>query len=69
MVGGGIEHALWNSLRFRLEYLYAQYGERTYELSCRCTIEAELDNVHMTRAALTWHFGAPVETGYASVAY
>lgn len=69
MVGGGIEHAIWNSLSFRLEYLYAQYGERIYELSCSCTIEAELDNVHMTRAALTWHFGAPVETGYASVAY
>jgi outer membrane immunogenic protein len=48
--GIGMEHAISESFRFRLEYLYASLDEREYEVTCGCTIEAGLDNLHIARA-------------------
>ena len=41
--GIGMEQALSDSLRFRLEYLYARLDDKEYEVTCGCTIDAGLD--------------------------
>jgi outer membrane immunogenic protein len=66
--GIGMEHAVSDSFRFRLEYLYARLGEKEYEVTCGCTIEAGIDNLHIARAALVWGFGGS-GVNSASVAY
>ncbi|HEY7750243.1 MAG TPA: outer membrane beta-barrel protein [Aestuariivirgaceae bacterium] len=55
--GVGMEHMVTANLRFRLEYLYSQLGEETYDVTCGCTIEAGIDNLHIARAGLIWGFG------------
>jgi outer membrane immunogenic protein len=61
-IGGGIEHAIWDNLHVRLEYLYASFDEKVYDLLTGDLgdpgglIEMGLDDVHMVRAALTWNF-------------
>ena len=67
IVGGGIEHALWPRLNVRVEYLFSSYDEQSYDINCSCTIDTDLDNVHIMRAGLTWQFG--FEGGATSVSY
>jgi opacity protein-like surface antigen len=67
IVGGGVEHALWPSLNVRVEYLFSSYNEQSYDINCGCTIDADLDSVHMMRAGLTWQFG--YESGETFVSY
>jgi outer membrane immunogenic protein len=66
--GIGMEQAMSDSFRFRLEYLYASLGDKEYEVTCGCTIDAGLDNLHIARAALIWAFGGGGGNS-ASVAY
>jgi opacity protein-like surface antigen len=67
--GIGMEHAMSGNFRLRLEYLYANLNEREYEVTCGCTIDASLDNLHIARAALIWAFGGGGYGNSASVAY
>jgi outer membrane immunogenic protein len=66
--GIGMEHAIWDNFRLRLEYLYANLDEREYEVTCGCTIDGGMDNLHIARAALIWAFGGG-DGNSASVAY
>jgi outer membrane immunogenic protein len=65
--GIGMEQALSDNFRFRLEYLYARLGDKEYEVTCGCSIDAGIDNLHIARAALIWAFGGGGNS--ASVAY
>lgn len=61
-IGGGIEHAIWDNLHVRLEYLYASFDSKTYDfltgdpLDPGGTVDLDLDDVHMVRGAITWNF-------------
>jgi outer membrane immunogenic protein len=61
-IGVGIEHAIWDSLHVRLEYLYANFGKEDYDfqtgdpLDPGGIVRTGLDDVHMVRGAITWNF-------------
>jgi outer membrane immunogenic protein len=61
-IGGGIEHAIWDNLHLRLEYLYASLGKETYDLQTGDPLDPgglvrmDLENLHMVRGAITWNF-------------
>jgi outer membrane immunogenic protein len=61
VVGGGIEHRFFDSgLSARLEYLYGDFGDEDFTLSvpnAGGTLNLDLDNVHIVRAALVYNFG------------
>jgi len=61
VIGGGIETMLWDTgLSGRLEYLYADFGTKTYGLwdgqGNGGTLDLTLDNMHIVRAALVYNF-------------
>jgi outer membrane immunogenic protein len=55
VVGGGIEHAFWDGLHGRIEYLYADLGEKSYDFGGGNVDDLDLE-IHMVRAALTYNF-------------
>ncbi|MGD9537185.1 MAG: outer membrane protein [Alphaproteobacteria bacterium] len=62
-VGGGVEHAVTDSLTLRLEYLYDDYGEEGYTIALPPGLfsfpsySAEVDlTAHTLRAALSYRF-------------
>jgi outer membrane immunogenic protein len=63
-VGGGMEHAFTDSFHGRLEYLFASFNDKDYDLSvpgqCAvpCIADLKFDEFHAVRVALTWNFGA-----------
>jgi outer membrane immunogenic protein len=54
-VGAGVEHALTDELRFRMDYLYTRFSDATYQTAC-CTIDGGPKNEHEVRAAVIWAF-------------
>jgi outer membrane immunogenic protein len=69
-IGGGVDQAFTNNLIGRLEYLYADYGSKTYGVA-----PADIYNVHFKgqtlRGALIWKFdwGGPVGKGPVVAGY
>ncbi|MBN1141690.1 MAG: outer membrane beta-barrel protein [Deltaproteobacteria bacterium] len=56
-IGAGIEQALGKNLRLRLEYLYDDYGDKSYRISGINPYRAEIDLTGSTvRAALCYRF-------------
>jgi outer membrane immunogenic protein len=66
-VGAGIEHAFAFNWTARLEYLYADYGSKTYfqGLTSATFFPTIVDlDSHTVRAALTYKFGGPIAARY-----
>jgi len=55
VVGGGIETSVWDSLNFRLEYLYGDFGKKTYKFTPG-NVTADINSVHLVRAGLIYNF-------------
>lgn len=55
-IGGGIEHALTESVHARLEYLYINLPDEEYDLDVG-TVNLNFEDMHVVRAALTFNFG------------
>ncbi len=55
-VGGGMEHAFNESFTGRIEYLYASFGEETYDLLPAGEVDMDIEDMHIIRAALTYNF-------------
>jgi len=59
VVGGGIEHAFWDNLHGRIEYLYGHFGEKTYDYDFPAfsfSDDVDFDHFHMVRVGLTYNF-------------
>jgi len=62
-VGGGIEHAFNENLHARLEYLYIDLPDETYDLSTGIalnpggSVDVNFEGIHMVRAGLSYSFG------------
>jgi outer membrane immunogenic protein len=63
VVGGGLEHAFTSNLHGRLEYLYANYNTKRYDLdvpgACgvvACKADLDASSVHSVRVGLTYNF-------------
>jgi outer membrane immunogenic protein len=54
-VGGGIEHALTDNFRVRLDYLYTQYNSKVFGCSPGCAPEVDTDE-HEVRVGAFWAF-------------
>jgi outer membrane immunogenic protein len=54
-LGGGIEHALTDQFRLRLDYLFTKFKDAEYETAC-CTIDGGPGGEHEVRAGLIWAF-------------
>ena len=50
------EHAFTTNFHIRAEYLYAGLDEQRYKLSCFCTADLDMEEVHMMRAGFTYNF-------------
>lgn len=57
VIGGGMEHAFSNRFRGRLEYLHGNFENQVYDFSPG-TVDLEIDDLHMVRAALVWNFSS-----------
>ena len=57
VAGCGLEQKLSQNIALRAEYLYADFGSKTYDGGTCCNGDIEFDNVNMARLGLTWHFG------------
>ncbi len=60
VVGGGLEFAFSDSLLFRTEYLYANYGNETYNLPGPAApgfFDRADFETHTVRGAIIWRFG------------
>jgi len=55
VIGGGIEHALLDSLSIRMEYLYGSFEKKTYNFTAG-SVRMGLDDLHIVRAGLIWNF-------------
>ena len=61
-IGGGVEHALTESIHLRAEYLFASFKRKDYGRFCTtCDIAVDIDKgmnqFHTFRAGVTWNFG------------
>jgi outer membrane immunogenic protein len=57
MIGGGMEHAFNDNFRGRLEYLHGSFENQVYDFTPG-TVDLEIDDLHLIRAALVWNFSA-----------
>jgi outer membrane immunogenic protein len=55
IIGGGVEHAFTNHLVGRMEYMFADFNEKTYTYTPGQVITG-LDEVHMVRVGGAWKF-------------
>lgn len=55
VVGGGMEHALTDKLRLRMEYLYTQFPTTKYQSGC-CNVDWNWGGEHEIKAAAIWAF-------------
>lgn len=55
VVGGGIETSIWDNLNFRLEYLYGDFGKKTYKFTPG-SVTTDINSVHLVRAGLIYNF-------------
>lgn len=56
-IGGGIEHAFNEGLHARLEYLYLDMNDETYDLDVG-KVHLNFEGIHLIRAGLTYNFGS-----------
>lgn len=54
-VGGGIEHAFNEAFHARLEYLYLDMNDETYDLDVG-KVDLDFEGIHLIRAGLTYNF-------------
>jgi outer membrane immunogenic protein len=54
-VGGGVEHALTDSLRIRLDYLYTHLNTANYSAAC-CNVDINWGGEHEVRLGAIWAF-------------
>ncbi len=54
-VGAGIEHAMTDQFRIRMDYLFTNFDDAKYKTAC-CTIDGGPGNEHEIRAAAIWAF-------------
>jgi outer membrane immunogenic protein len=54
-VGGGIEHAVTDRFRLRLEYMYTQMADTNYSDAC-CNVDIHWGGEHEVKAAAIWSF-------------
>jgi outer membrane immunogenic protein len=57
VIGGGVEQAFSENLRGRLEYIHGSFENQVYDFSAG-TVDLEVDDLHLVRAALVWNFTA-----------
>lgn len=55
VIGGGIEHALMDTLSIRMEYLYGNFEKKTYDFAAG-NVRMGLDDLHIVRAGVVWNF-------------
>jgi len=55
VVGAGIETSVWESLNVRLEYIYGDFGKKTYNFTPGDVTE-DINSVHLVRAGLVYTF-------------
>jgi outer membrane immunogenic protein len=54
-VGGGVEHAVTDQLRVRMDYLYTHFDQAKYSAAC-CNVDAGPGDDHEVRVAAIWSF-------------
>ena len=54
-VGGGLEHAVTDRLRLRMEYLYTQFPTTKYQSAC-CNVDWNWGGEHEAKIAAIWAF-------------
>jgi outer membrane immunogenic protein len=54
-IGAGIEHAVTDQFRVRLDYLYTQFDNASYQTAC-CTIDGGPEDEQEVRFAAIWAF-------------
>jgi outer membrane immunogenic protein len=54
-IGGGIEHAVTDNIRIRLDYLYTKMNVVRYTAGC-CNIDVDWGGEHEVRAGMAWAF-------------
>ncbi len=54
-LGAGIEHAMTDQFRIRMDYLYTKFDDAKYKAAC-CAIDGGPGNEHEIRAAAIWAF-------------
>ncbi len=54
-LGAGVEHAMTDQFRLRMEYLYTKFNDAKYKTAC-CTINGGPGSEHEIRAAAIWAF-------------
>ena len=63
VVGGGMEHAFTEGLHARIEYLYLDVPDESFDLATGVpinpggSVDVDFEGVHMVRAGLTYNFG------------
>ncbi len=55
-IGGGVEHAVTDSFRLRLDYLYTQYNSATFNPCNTCEVETDFGGEHEVRLGGVWAF-------------
>ena len=57
VIGGGIETGLWDSVDLRLEYLYGDFGKKTYTFTPG-NVNHDINSLHLVRAGLVYNFNS-----------
>jgi outer membrane immunogenic protein len=55
-IGGGIEHAVTDNFRLRLDYLYTQFSDVTYHPCPVCNVDTDFGGEHEVRIGGVWAF-------------
>jgi len=55
VVGAGIETNVWDSLNLRIEYIYGDFGEETYQFTPG-NVSEDINSLHLVRAGLVYTF-------------
>jgi outer membrane immunogenic protein len=56
-IGGGIEHAVTDSLRIRMDYLYTKLNDKNYSTPCAtCDLDLGWGDEHEVRLGAVWAF-------------
>jgi outer membrane immunogenic protein len=57
-IGGGVEHALSENIRIRMDYLYTRMGTENYSPCGTCSIDVDWGGEHEVRVGAIWAFGS-----------
>jgi outer membrane immunogenic protein len=55
-IGGGIEHAMTDNFRIRLDYLYTEMNNKVYRPCGTCNIDVDWGGEHEVRLGALWAF-------------